>query len=693
MNNPDMSDLATRAQACVDAGNVAEARNLFCELCRVEPENAEAWLMAGALHGETGSPDEALSCLNTAIEVAPDYPEAHLTIAHLHKARGSLDTSYESVKRALEIDANYDEAWVFLGAVCCELNRFEEAERASREAIDRWPENFQPHISLATALCSLGRESEAEPLVRTAMTLEGGNHPMVGALLGRILLGKGEYEQAEALIQAALAVVPGDVTLLLNLANIRLGQEDYAAAESGFRSVIERMPQMVDAWTGLGSALQGQSRLKEAEEAYRHAMELDPDSLPPAYNLALLQEVNGEFSEAAESLKTILVRRPGQLDTIGALAGVLEKQGNFDEAIQMLESALSSPDRNVHIALAFQKLCGKMDRCAEAVQYLEAVLATPSLSPQERAKAYFALGNQYDSEAKYDQAFEQYKQANDLVTQTYDPDGYTSYIDEMVRVFSVPAMSGLPVSENRSDQPVFIVGMPRSGTSLVERILSSHSAVYAAGELRNMTELADEVAALAGAGASFPAGVGQLTRADVDRLSGKYLEAISAIAGGAARVTDKLPHNFQYIGLIRALFPEAKIIHCVRDARDTCLSCYFQNFFGYHPYTSNLEYLGRHYLDYQRLMAHWRSLDVPMLEVPYEEMVGDPELWSRKLVDYCGLDWEEQCLRYYESGQATRTASYDQVRQPIYNTALGRWKHYRSHLSPLLEVLGEQVSD
>jgi tetratricopeptide (TPR) repeat protein len=466
-----------------------------------------------------------------------------------------------------------------------------------------------------------------------------------------------------------------------------LGQGEYIHAEEAFQSIIQVSPTVEDAWTGLGSALRSQFKLKPAEEAFRKAMELNPDSLPPAYNLALLQEVNGEFVAAAESLKLILARRPGQLDSIGALSSVLEKNGDFDEAIETLEPALSSPEKNVRVAQAFRTLCGKMERCSETEQYIKELLEGRVKNPDDRAALHFSLGSLFDRDAKYDLAFEQYERANSVKVQNYDPDDYTAYIDEVIRVFSSSALPNFPISKGSSEQPVFIIGMPRSGTSLVERILSSHSEVYAAGELRDVTEIAEVVASKAGGAQHFPAGVEKLTQVDVDGLSSKYLAAISAPASNAVRATDKLPHNFQYVGLIRMLFPGAKIIHCVRDARDTCLSCYSQNFFGYHPYTSNLGHLGRHYRDYQRLMAHWHSL-IPMLKVPYEEVVENPEQWSRKLVDYCGLDWEEQCLRFYEVGQMTRTASYDQVRQPIYTSAVGRWKHYESHLTQLFEGLG-----
>lgn len=694
MSSPELTGLAERAQARLDAGNIAEAKSLFIELCSAEPDNAEAWLMAGALHGETGSPEDAISCLERALRVAPDYPEAHLTLAHLQKARGAMDACYDSAKRAAELDTDYAEAWAFLGALCCDLERFDEAERVGRETIKRWPDSVQAYVSLATALCNLGREGEAEPLVRTAMTLEGGEHPMVSALLGRILLSRGDYEQAEQLIQAALAAIPGDVALKLNLANIRLGQGRGDEAIAMFRSVTDQAPQAADAWAGLGHALhlaasQGKSSLGPAEEAYRKAIALKPENLPPVLNLALLQEVNGKFAEATETLRNILARRPGQLDAIGSLAGILEKQGKVDEAIQTLEPVLMSTQRNVYVAQAFQRLCKKMGRCEEAAQYLEDVLAGLPGRSEFKAMIHFSLGSLYDGEKQYDRAFKQFEEGNNAKAQGYNPDEYTSKIDEIIRKYSQEFISSLPVSSNRSELPVFIVGMPRSGTSLVERVLSSHSSVFGAGELRYVHDLTDEVAALAGEGQRFPAGAERLTQADIDRLSEKYLREVGSMASGEDRVTDKLPHNFMHIGIIRALFPEARIIHCVRDARDTCLSCYSQNFFGYHPYSTKLEYLGRHYRDYERLMNHWRSLEIPMLEVPYEELVENTEEWARKLVEYCGLDWEDQCLRYYESDQFTRTASYDQVRQPIYKSGMGRWKNYESHLSPLFDIIGK----
>jgi len=689
MSNLDVASTLVKANAFADAGNISEAKVLFSKLCEVDSGNPEVWLMMGALHGETGMLEDAKLCLSTAVELSPDYPEAFLTLAHLNKADNALDDSYVNVKKAVEIDPDYDEAWVFLAAMCCELNLFQEAERASQEAIKRWPENVQAHVSLSTALCYLSRENEAEPVIRHAISLGGEYLVTLNALLGRVLLGKGEFDEAEALIKSALVQKPDDIPLLLNMANIYLGQKNYKKCEVEFNKVIQIDPQSGDAWTGLGLLYQAIYDHKQSEECYRKAISINPQGIPQAYNLALLQEINGEFDDAISILKNIHQQQPDQLDVIGALASVLEKNASYDEAISLLDLALTYSEKSVRVALVYQRLCKKMDKCENAAQYICDVLDAAALKPDDAASLNFALGNIYDQLKEYDNAFQYYKNANEVSKQDYDPDGYTAYIEEMISVFSNENIQKMPDSSNTSAQPVFIVGMPRSGTSLVEQILSSHSEVFAAGELRNIIELSAKTVKSDDKGGVYPTSMKTVTKDIVSSLSDDYLNEINALSDGAARVTDKMPHNFQHIGLIRTLFPNAKIIHCVRDAKDTCLSCYFQNFYGHHPYTFDLSYLGHHYKDYQRLMKHWKSLEIPMLEICYEDMVDDQEKWSRKLVEYCDLQWEDQCLSFYKNKRATRTASYDQVRQPVYKTSTARWKNYESHIAPLLEVLDE----
>jgi hypothetical protein len=231
--------------------------------------------------------------------------------------------------------------------------------------------------------------------------------------------------------------------------------------------------------------------------------------------------------------------------------------------------------------------------------------------------------------------------------------------------------------------------MPRSGTSLVEQILASHPQVFGAGELRNVGNLVSKMTPMLDAQQGFPRCTHKLTQHIANTLAQEYLGALDALSPDAVRVTDKMPHNFMYLGIINLLFPGARVIHCTRHPLDTCLSIYFQYFNASHAYAYDLEQIGTHYREYERLMAHWRQvLDIPMLEVSYEELVTSPEEMIPKLVEFCGLEWDPACLRFYEKKRFVNTASYDQVRQPLHPKSIGRWKHYEQSLGALKSVLG-----
>jgi hypothetical protein len=230
--------------------------------------------------------------------------------------------------------------------------------------------------------------------------------------------------------------------------------------------------------------------------------------------------------------------------------------------------------------------------------------------------------------------------------------------------------------------------MPRSGTTLVEQILASHPAVFGAGELLRVGEIAQRLPSALGSRLDYPLCLADFSQQAADAAAQEYLDYLQSLSGGeATRVTDKMPGNFMHLGLIDLLFPGARIIHCMRDPLDTCLSCYSQNFNG-HEYTHDLSHLGHFYRDYQRIMQHWRGVvRVPVLEVQYEALVEDPEPGSRRLIEFCGLPWDDSCLRFYENKRTVVTASYDQVRRPIYKTSTERWRNYERHIDPLKAAL------
>ena len=251
-------------------------------------------------------------------------------------------------------------------------------------------------------------------------------------------------------------------------------------------------------------------------------------------------------------------------------------------------------------------------------------------------------------------------------------------------------MENLPLADNASELPVFIVGMPRSGTSLVEQILASHPQIAGAGELDDIANIAGDLSKALATEARYPDCVSVLTPAVANKAAETYLERLRAMSDSAERVTDKAPLNFRHLGLIALLFRRSRIIHCVRNPLDTCLSCYFHDFGTRHAYSCDLNHLGLYYRDYRRLMTHWRdALGREIFEAVYEELTDDLEGQARKLVAFCGLEWDDACLKYHELPRVVGTASYDRVRGQVCGSSVGRWRHYNAHLEPLKEALGD----
>jgi len=262
-------------------------------------------------------------------------------------------------------------------------------------------------------------------------------------------------------------------------------------------------------------------------------------------------------------------------------------------------------------------------------------------------------------------------------------------LEALMAAYSREALPTLARSGCQDERPVFILGMPRSGTSLIEQILASHAQVFGAGELNHAKNLAAEL--FRGRESKLGAYLPSVTAHQLDALAKRYLALAGKQAGTATRITDKMPANFLWLGLIAQMFPRARVIHCLRDPRDTCLSIYFQFFTQAHPYASDLGDLAFYYRGYERMMAHWRSvLDLPMLEVRYDQLVADQEGQTRAMLDFLGLPWDDACLAFHQSKRATATASWDQVRQPVYTRSLQRWRNYQTHIGPLIDEFGDR---
>jgi tetratricopeptide (TPR) repeat protein len=514
------------------------------------------------------------------------------------------------------------------------------------------------------------------------------------ALLALVCHQQGNLAEAEGWYRQALAVRPGDAEVHLRLGMALMCLDRPAEAADHFREAVRLRPDAPEAWNNLANMLFLQGKTEEAIPCYRQAVHLRPSYAEACLNLGNALREDDRLDEGLAWYREAVRLRPASPKAHNNLGAALLERGDVQEAeLHLRESLKYRPgSAQVLAALAANGLYRDTD---PGLDQLQARLADSRLSPSESSQLHFALAHLLDRAGQPDPAFDHFREANRLrrelaqqAGRAFDPAVHSRLVDRLMVVFTPDYFAQIRDLGSDTQTPVFLVGMPRSGSSLVEQILSHHPDVAGAGELRDLPRLAASLPERLRTPESYPDCVSRLDPATIRTLAEGYLARVRELVGPARRITDKLLENFLHLGLIATLFPRARVIHCRRDPLDTCVSCFVQIFRDM-VFAWDLNDLGCYYKDYARLMVHWRTvLPLPLLEVDYEELVRDQEGVSRRLVDFCGLPWDERCLRFYQNPRPVRTVSKLQVRQPIYGSSVGRWRRYAAHLAPLRQALG-----
>lgn len=503
--------------------------------------------------------------------------------------------------------------------------------------------------------------------------------------LGLIAQQTGHPHDAVRLLQRSIEIEPDDVRAHNHLGQVWVRLKNKSAALACFERAVQIDPTHADSVNSLANAMLVRDPLRSIE-LYRRALELDPGSANAAYNLASALNEERDPDAAVVMYQLALQIDPRHVRAHRNLAVLLEQKGRFEEAAAHYQSVLRINPSHAG-ALANLIALRFYEPDVEIVRAAERLLAAAETGDEERIRLHSGLGKYYDREGRYGQAFEHFLTAKRIVGERgagFDPRRIAEQVDRTIDAFSRSFFQRAQVHGNESSRPVFIVGMPRSGTTLTEQILASHRSVYGAGELQDLPRI------LKGLRPGYPANIDTLDADRLAALADEYLRSLEAHAGDATRITDKLPVNFMHLGMIATLFPHARIVHCRRDPMDVGLSCLIELFDMDSDFTTRLEHFGQYFLQYDRLMAHWRAtLPVPMFEQRYEDLVADPSTHARALVDYCGLEWDDACLKFQQLGREVRTPSRWQVRQPIYQRSVGRWRNYAEQMEPLRRLLSE----
>jgi tetratricopeptide (TPR) repeat protein len=654
--------LANAAEAYRALGRLGEAIECCRAALRLRPDFPEAANTLGLIFLAQGRAEAAVEPFREALRAWPDFAMGHNNLGNALRLLGDLEAALGHFQRAVQLDPALAMARSNLGQLLLERRQPHEALEHCREAVRRAPGLAESHSNLGNVLRELGRLDEAKSCYAEALRLNPGL-PMVVNNMGQALEEEGKLSEAIAWYRRALGADPTSARFHTHLAGALLEREDYEGAAAEYRAALDHDPGSAEAHAGLGALHQDRGRYAEAEASLGEAVRLKPDLAAAHLQLGTLRLELGDAAEALAGFREAFRRDPRCTGALYQIAILL--RGELPEA----------------------------DRAA-----LEQLMASPDLSDPKRTCLHFGLAQVLDARGDYEGAAEHLRRANALQAaawrlrgEGYDPELHARFVSGIIAACTPDFFARGRGWGLETQRPVFIFGLPRSGTTLVEQILASHSQVFGAGELAFAR---DDFLGLAGAGGDEGRAIealGQLEGEAIRRVAREHLDKLGALDAAAARVTDKMPDNYRYLGLLAALFPKAKFIHCRRDLRDVAVSCWITSFRQIR-WANDPEHIATRFRDYQRLMEHWsRVLPVPVCEVDYEETVADLEGVARRLIAWCGLEWEPGCLAFHATKRPVHTASVSQVRQPIYTRSVARWKHYEAALGPLFTALGPDV--
>ncbi len=599
--------------------------------------------------------NEAKRDLDEAIKLYPDFAAAHDVFGDVFFAEGYASTAIKAYEQSLRLDPTRPNLVVKIEKA---QQLIAAAEKTSRHK-DKEPTSgrrmaFADEIHKAEQLRKDGDVKQAEDIYRSILKRDP-NHVEAARLLARIAADNKRFDDAEVFLRHAAAHAPDYARLWVDLTNVLRELDKLDDALVSADKVLELAPEMAESHLLSAGIFGPIGRNDDAIRAYEKALQIEPNR-------------PGALSGMAHQLKTV---------------------GQQERAIAMYRQCIASHPDHAEAYWSLANLKTFQFDVAE-IEAMQALLAKEDLKDESRVHIHNALGLGLEARSEYDKAFSHFEQCNVLrrKSESYDPVETEIWHDKIIEIFNADLHSeGVEVG-NMDASPIFIVGLPRSGSTLIEQILASHSMVDGTHELHDLSRVVKSIRRPSRKKSRFPDSVQELSAEEWYKIGADYIQSTSKYRAGAPHFIDKNPNNFTFVGLIRRALPNAKIINARRHPLDSCFGSYKQLFASGQPFSYDLTELGEYYLQYLRLMDHWHQL-LPgfVLDVHYEQVVADLETEVRRILDFCGLPFEEECLRFHETDRAVKTASSEQVRRPIYSSSVNLWRNYEQHLGELIEVV------
>lgn len=690
-NIPIPQALAIAAEK-IDKGDLPKAEHIVRQVLDKQPENPHAHHLLGLVAHKVGRTELALEMIGKAIDLMPNVAQFHANRGEMCRLLKRLDEAIAHGVKATKLDLRSAAAYSNLGIAYYDKKDYDLAEAAQKKALDLNPQMVQALNNLGSIMRSRKERKAAMDLYRKVLTIEPDylesmnnlgallieEHDIKGAIkvllsaiklnpnyaeahnnIGNAFLVEENYDKANIAYKKALSLKPGYPEAMLGLARIDKEQDRIDDALLKTKQAIDLDPKKGEGYSLLGDIYLKQAQHKLCEQAYRRALSIDENLLAAHLGLGQLQMELGELEAAEATFNHSMTINPDEVAPYVFMAQA-RKVKPEDPVLLRLEAEA-------------QKMADLPDTKAMSLQ--------------------FALGKSYDDIREYDKSFPYIMEACRIKRSriNYSADRHDMNCKNIREFFTKDNISRLSGGAVPSDLPIFVLGMPRSGTTLVETIIASHSDVYGAGELHDILRIVNQPK-LGVKSEGYPISMQGLTAEDVKEMGERYLDKLRQHDLKAARITDKMPANFLALGLIHLMLPQAKIVHIMRNPADICLSNFTKNFnSNSQPHSYDLVELARYYVNYAKIMEHWRQVlpEGSFYEVQYEELVAEPEVQTRKLIEYCGLPWEDACLTPHKTERSVKTASVTQVRQPVYTSSIERWRRYEKYLQPMLDALGE----
>ena len=666
------------------SGQISDALESIEILIGQNPNESILYNINGVCLKANGKLEMAAQSFKSAINLKPDFADAHYNLALTHQELNHLDDAVKSYQETLTIQSDYAKAHNNLGIIYNELGQNNDAIKSYKEALSLQPDFVDALNNLGNIQTELGKLDEAIKSYNQALEIEP-NHIEVHNNLGNILNDLGQLDEAVKHYEKAIAINPDYAEAHNNLASTlnELGEMDKAVKHC--ERAIAINPYYAEAHNNLGTALKAFGKLDEAIKSYMNAITINPNFADVFFNLGILYYDLGQPEEALNYYRKALSINPDFAAVYENLGLILQEMGQSDEAFNSYVYALALEPENANIHRNLSTLKNFKEGDTQLIQ-IQSLLSSSSISKSERINLCFALAKAYEDLGKKDEFFKILNEGNKLRKEELN----YSIESDLKKHTKLKNIFKLAIKESSSYKPlavrpIFIVGMPRSGTSLVEQIISSHNKVKGAGELPTLDNLITPI---------FNAYLSNNNiiseRSFLNIRQGYTQYHLSNINSSEGIITDKMPTNFENIGFILKAFPEAKIIHLKRDSMAICWSIY-QRYFpnGSLGFPYSMSDLALFYLSYEELMAFWHdSFPNQIYDISYENLTTNQEVETRKLLDYCELDWDENCLKFYNNAKATKTASALQVKEKMYQGSSEAWKKYEEYLKPLINSIG-----